>query len=139
MHKIFSVIGLAAALSAAPAVAVPLVSSGVDAGLGRVTVLHITHPVELASVVDPKLADVRIVDGRTIAITGKSVGASTLIMSNGPGKLPLSIAVTVGNGEMHQTSSKDPDVTSYVCGTTRCIRAAVVKPALRVSSAVSEN
>jgi len=144
MHRVVLIFCVMAAAFVAPAVAVPLMNSGVDADLGRATILHVAHSVEAATFTDPTIADVRMLDGHTLVVTGKNLGASTLVVSDGSGNSALRIAVLVGYAEAHSLAAntvqaKDNDNASYVCGTVRCIRAAVVKSALRLSPIAMEN
>lgn len=145
MKRFTSLVCIMTAAFTLPAIAAPLMNTGVEADVGRVTVLHVAYAVESAAVSNPDVAEVQILDDRTIGITGKSMGISTLEIRDEAGRHRLTLDVMVGSGNSHPNAialsqSKDAEASpSYVCGKARCIRAAVVKPLQHLASATLDN
>ena len=145
MNRLMSFAFAASVAIAVPAIASPILNTGVGAELGHVTILHVDHAVEGAFTSNPEIVEVQLLDNHTIGVIGRSFGISTLEIREQSGSHTLTIDVMGGGITNHPNLSllspaKDADTNpSYVCGTSRCIRAAMVRPSTRISSASSEN
>ncbi len=114
-------LSLAAALfvvsAAAPAVAQSL-PIRIDQA-ARVTLSATARDVIIGN---PAVADVTVLDGRTLVVTGKGYGITNLMVVDGVGRTILDRQIIVSaNDEGRITMYRGPDIYNYACA-PRCER-----------------
>ena len=103
----------------------PVRSAGTDLSLatGEAASMGVGGAVRDVVIADPTVADVSIVNERTLVVMGKRAGVTTL-MAFGAGGRPLTtrqvVVSEIGDGGV--TVYRGATTNNYACGAVRCMR-----------------
>jgi Flp pilus assembly secretin CpaC len=136
MRRLFlaiaAVLTLAGGAASAQTRALPAKATTFDLSLaaGEAASMSVGGVVRDVVIADPTIADVSIVNERTLVVMGKHPGVTTL-MAFGAGGAPLTtrqvIVSEIGDGGV--TVYRGAMANSYACGAARCMRVGAAAPA----------
>lgn len=110
---------------------VPVMTVGVD----HVVHIRLWGPASTVVVGNPAIADVNLVNGRSLVITGHAVGQTSIMVLDRAGQETFHQTVVVGAGDAgHVAVQRGAETTDYSCA-PRCERASSVpsRPAASVA------
>ncbi|MEY4255179.1 MAG: hypothetical protein RLZZ141_406 [Pseudomonadota bacterium] len=104
-------VGRSSAATSAPLMAV---------GVNRVVNIRLWGSASTVVVGNPAIADVNLVNGRSLIITGHSVGQTSIMVLDSGGREIFNQTIVVGAGDAGQVAvQRGGDVTDYSCS-PRC-------------------
>ncbi len=114
-------VGLAGSVHVRPSAAadtVPMLTVGVD----RVINIRLWGPASTVVVGNPTIADVNLVNGRTLIITGHKVGQTSIMVLDSSGRETFHQTILVGSADTgHVSVQRGAQATDYSCS-PRCER-----------------
>lgn len=125
MRFAMALLVLAVSLSGALQVPVSVAADRVPilaVGLDRVVNIRLWGPASTVVVGNPAIADVNLVNGRSLLITGHAVGQTSIMVLDSSGRETFHQTIVVGAADAGQVSvQRGADVTDYSCS-PRCER-----------------
>mgnify|MGYP000426217710 CR=1 FL=1 len=98
-------------------------SADLPLGAGEASYMSVGGAVRDVVVADPTIADVSIVNERTLIVMGKRPGVTTLMAFGAGGRTLTNRQVVVSEvGDGGVTIYRGATANSYACGTARCMR-----------------
>ena len=122
---IAAVLTLSGAAASAQTGALPAKATSADLplGAGEAFYMSVGGAVRDVVVADPAIADVSIVNERTLVVMGKRAGVTTLMAFGAGGRTLTNRQVVVSEvGDGGVTIYRGATANSYACGAARCMR-----------------
>lgn len=119
------VVTLAGGAAGAQTGALPVKMTAADLSLaaGEAASLSVNGAVRDVVVADPSIADVSVVNERTLVVMGKHPGVTTLMAFGASGATLAARQVVVSEiGDGGVTVYRGATANSYACGAARCVR-----------------
>ena len=120
MRRAIPILAAAVAFSLIAGAALAAVVGGFSVELGRSKRIILQGPAATVSIADPAVADVAMLDARSVVVVGKAVGVTDIIVSDHSGRLLMNtrVAVVPLDAE-HLTVIRGATPSDYVC-VARC-------------------
>ena len=90
------ILGWGLAAEAAPPPSTPISDDVIAVEVGTHKLVRQAQAVQRVAVGDPAIADINVINGREVLITGKKLGITSLLVWPGSGKPPAEYRVRVG-------------------------------------------
>lgn len=122
---IAAVLTLSGAAASAQTSVLPAKTTSADLplGAGEASYMSVGGAVRDVVVADPTIADVSIVNERTLVVMGKRAGVTTLMAFGAGGRTLTNRQVVVSEvGDGGVTIYRGATANSYACGAARCMR-----------------